>query len=160
LTWLDIWPKKLSTKHDSSCHERIYFVRKLEPEVCNASCPPLGCPRGSCPGMCCSRGICDPCCVSKMPRDPPQLRSPPLRCCMPYCPKDYSRGAPCSSPCGASSMDINRASLIARNDARSNLASQNRDQLEFQQVPSPAQCNLISIPSSCCAIRPVICWNI
>ncbi|XP_026826226.1 small proline-rich protein 2B-like [Ooceraea biroi] len=40
---------------------------KPEPEICNVSCPPLGCPRGPCPGMCCSKAICNPCCVSNMP---------------------------------------------------------------------------------------------
>ncbi|XP_017761797.1 PREDICTED: hydrocephalus-inducing protein homolog [Eufriesea mexicana] len=57
--------------------------RTPEPEVCNARCPPLGCPRGPCPGMCCYQGVCDPCCVSQMPccpppPQPPRCRAPPL----------------------------------------------------------------------------------
>ncbi|XP_034941778.1 uncharacterized protein [Chelonus insularis] len=40
---------------------------KPEPEECNISCPPFGCPLGPCPGMCCNSNSCNPCCVSKKP---------------------------------------------------------------------------------------------
>ncbi|OXU23014.1 hypothetical protein TSAR_004027 [Trichomalopsis sarcophagae] len=58
----------------------IHQIRsiQLEPEVCNVTCPPLGCPRGPCPGLCRDeRGCPDPCCLSKMPGDcspPPNPR--------------------------------------------------------------------------------------
>ncbi|KAM0731375.1 hypothetical protein ACS0PU_002435 [Formica fusca] len=79
---------------------------KPEPEICNVSCPPLGCPLGPCPGMCCTKGICDPCCVSKMPCNP----SP--RCYMPCCLKNRARNGKCwSHPCGSSSIYINQQNL-------------------------------------------------
>ncbi|XP_011706958.1 PREDICTED: keratin-associated protein 5-4-like, partial [Wasmannia auropunctata] len=96
--------------HDIICEiERL----KPEPEVCNVSCPPLGCPLGPCPGMCCSKRICDPCCVSKMPCNPSSLR--PLRRCMPRCLKDYACSAARLSSCGSSSIDINRGNPTNRN---------------------------------------------
>ncbi|XP_014609402.1 PREDICTED: hydrocephalus-inducing protein homolog [Polistes canadensis] len=61
---------------------------KPEPEICNVSCPPLGCPRGPCPGMCCNGVSCDPCCISQMPC------SPPTRClpnCVPVCSMEPPR---------------------------------------------------------------------
>ncbi|XP_012272411.1 DBF4-type zinc finger-containing protein 2 homolog [Orussus abietinus] len=67
-------------------HELICTIEKLkpEPEICNVSCPPLGCPRGPCPGMCCYQGICDACCLSEMPCCPPP--EPPCFCPPPYMP--------------------------------------------------------------------------
>ncbi|KAG7200297.1 hypothetical protein KM043_017762 [Ampulex compressa] len=66
---------------------------KPEPEVCNVTCPPLGCPQGPCPGMCCYEGICDSCCVSKMPRCPPSPHSP--RCCSQPCLKNVAETSSC-----------------------------------------------------------------
>lgn len=126
--------KKIFTKR-----EILFFLfRKPEPEVCNVSCPPLGCPRGPCPGMCCSKGICDPCCVSKMPRDPLSLH--PSRC-MPCCLKDYARSAARLSSCGSSSMEINRGNPTAWNGACFNPIP--HDQSGFQQTFHPPPCNLI-----------------
>ncbi|XP_025153475.1 keratin-associated protein 5-4-like [Harpegnathos saltator] len=71
---------------------------KPEPEVCNASCPPLGCPRGPCPGVCCRGETCDPCCMSWMPRD---LSCHQASCCrVPRRSKNYSLSATGSSCCG------------------------------------------------------------
>ncbi|KAF7993372.1 hypothetical protein HCN44_007875 [Aphidius gifuensis] len=55
--------------------------RKPEPECCNISCPPLGCPQGPCPGMCTIQRAPDPCCVSKMPKS--FSCKPTSQCCVP-----------------------------------------------------------------------------
>ncbi|XP_032675913.1 keratin-associated protein 10-6-like [Odontomachus brunneus] len=64
---------------------------KPEPEICNVSCPPLGCPRGPCPGVCCRGETCDPCCVSWMPHDQSSC------CRMPRCLRNHAPSAPGSS---------------------------------------------------------------
>ncbi|XP_011171062.1 keratin-associated protein 10-6 [Solenopsis invicta] len=125
---------------------------KPEPEVCNLSCPPLGCPLGPCPGMCCSKGICDPCCVSKMPCDSSSLRPP--RGCMPRRLKDYACGtAPCY-PAALQPMDINRGNPTARN-----VCPIPHDQLGFQQTFCPPPYNLISTVSPHSTAGSVLCWN-
>ncbi|XP_018351386.1 PREDICTED: hydrocephalus-inducing protein-like [Trachymyrmex septentrionalis] len=60
-------------KHKRNYMDEMYNIickiesLKPEPEVCNMSCPPLGCPRGPCPGMCYSKGtFLDPCCEERM----------------------------------------------------------------------------------------------
>ncbi|KAL6255307.1 hypothetical protein P5V15_013647 [Pogonomyrmex californicus] len=106
---------------------------KPEPEVCNMSCPPLGCPRGPCPGMYRSKGICDPCCISKMPCDPPSPRPP---CCyLSRCLKDYA----CSAKGGYSNPIPH-------------------DQSGFQQAFHPVSYNLMSTVLPC-TIGSVQCWN-
>lgn len=127
------------------------FARKPEPEVCNLSCPPLGCPLGPCPGICWSKGIYDPCGVSKMPCDPLP------RCYVPCCLKDYARNTDCLSyPCGPSSIDINRENQTVRICAYSNPVR--RCQPGFQQNPCPPPYNLIPIVSPCCTAESII-WN-
>ncbi|KAL6429113.1 hypothetical protein ACFW04_008118 [Cataglyphis niger] len=74
---------------------------KPEPEECNVSCPPLGCPLGPCLGMCCTKGICDPCCVSKMPCNPSRCNNPCLK-------NSAHNGNHSSHPYNSSSMYINR----------------------------------------------------
>lgn len=126
------------------------FARKPEPEVCNLSCPPLGCPLGPCPGMCCSKGICDPCCVSKMPRDPPP------RCYVPCCLKNYARNVNrLAYPCGSSPIDINRETQTVRSGTYSNLVRY--CQPGFQQNPCPPPYNFTSIVSPC--TMESIIWN-
>lgn len=78
-------PRQKCQKHPT--FPSFPFARKPEPEVCNASCPPLGCPRGPCRGMCCRGEVCDPCCVSWMPREPPCRRTLPYSL-MPRCSKN------------------------------------------------------------------------
>lgn len=127
----------------------LFYPRKPEPEVCNVSCPPLGCPLGPCPGMCCSKGICDPCCVSKMPCDP----SP--RCYVPCCLKDYACNANrLSHSCGSSSIDINRENQTIRNSIYSN--SIHRCQPGIQQNPCPSRYNLMPIASPSYTIKSII----
>lgn len=130
------------------------FTRKPEPEVCNVSCPPLGCPRGPCPKMCCSKGICDPCCVSKMPHGPSSLHPP--RSYMPLCPlKDYAYSVVRLSSYSSSSKDINRGNLIMRNSC-----SIPHSQSGFQQVFRFPSYNLTSTVLPHCIVGSVLCWNV
>ncbi|XP_028046764.2 keratin-associated protein 10-2-like [Monomorium pharaonis] len=125
---------------------------KPEPEECNVSCPPLGCPQGPCPGMCCSKGICDPCCASKMPCAPSSPR--PSHCCMPRRLKDYA----CSTdPCTAALQPI----IISRGGptARNSSYPIPHDQSGFQQAFCPPAYNFISTVLPPCTVGSVSCWN-
>ncbi|CAL7939798.1 unnamed protein product [Xylocopa violacea] len=118
---------------------------KPEPEICNISCPPLGCPRGPCPGMCCYEESCDPCCVSRMPccpppPPPPRCRAPPL-CWL----RAYAKavGYPPESPLSPLSARL-----------RSKLCCETLAQI-CPSVSCPPVCTTVPYcPSPCCTVPP------
>ncbi|KYN44367.1 hypothetical protein ALC56_01180 [Trachymyrmex septentrionalis] len=130
-------------KHKRNYMDEMYNIickiesLKPEPEVCNMSCPPLGCPRGPCPGMCYSKGtFLDPCCEERMSCTS-SLR--PSHRCMSRCLNGNACNVSVRLPYyGCSS--INRGNPHNQNGGCSNP----HDLSGFQQVPHSSSHNLTS----------------